>query len=71
MQLDSHYMRKGFDFWPTQSPDLNFIQHLNENMRSGDNNTKELRNELLNQWNQTGNDLMDCLIDSMIDVKQL
>ena len=40
-------------------------------MRSGDNNTKELRNELLNQWNQTGNDLMDCLIDSMIDVKQL
>ena len=51
----SNHRMKGFDFWSAQSPGLNPIEHLwralekrIENVRSGINNTKELRDELLN-----------------------
>ena len=65
-------MIKGFDFWPSNSPDLNPIEHVwamlekaLEEKRHLINNTKELREQLELEWKNIDMEALNNLVQSM------
>ena len=70
----TRHMISGFEFWPAQSPDLNPIEHLwwalesrIESRRHTIQNAAQLKELLLEAWNEISHDLFIRLVDSMKD----
>ena len=65
-------MIKGFDFWPSNSPDLNPIEHVwamlekaLEQKRHSINNIDELREQLELEWKNIDIEALNNLVQSM------
>ncbi|OBZ81116.1 Transposable element Tcb1 transposase [Choanephora cucurbitarum] len=70
----TRHMINGFEFWPAQSPDSNPIEHLwwafelrVESRRHTVQNAAQLKELLLEAWNEISHDLLMRLVESIKD----